>query len=49
MTTAEYNQIVEQYANGLYRYILKNIRDTERASDLVQDSFEKLWMRSEDI
>lgn len=49
MTTAEYNQIVEQYANGLYRYILKNIRDSERASDLVQDSFEKLWVRSADI
>jgi len=49
MTTSEYNEIVEKYADRLFRYILKNIRDRERASDLVQDSFEKLWIRSGDI
>ena len=49
MTTNEYNEIVELHADGLFRYILKNIRDRERASDLVQDSFEKLWVRSRDI
>jgi len=49
MTTSEYNQIVEQYATRLYRFILKNIRDEERASDLVQDSFEKLWRNYRDI
>ncbi|MDA3881136.1 MAG: RNA polymerase sigma factor [Prolixibacteraceae bacterium] len=49
MTTGEYNQIVEQYANRLYRYILKNIRYEDRAHDLVQDSFEKLWRNFRDI
>lgn len=49
MTTNEYNLIVEQYANRLYRYLLKNIRNEERASDLVQDSFEKLWRNCRDI
>lgn len=49
MTTKEYNLIVEQYADRLYRYILKNVRDTERANDLVQDSFEKLWRNCRDI
>lgn len=49
MTTKEYNLIVEQYADRLYRYILKNVRDTERANDLVQDSFEKLWRNFRDI
>jgi RNA polymerase sigma-70 factor (ECF subfamily) len=49
MTTSEYNEIVEKYADRLFRYILKNIRDRERASDLVQDSFEKLWYRNRDI
>ena len=49
MTTSEYNLIVEQYANRVYRYILKNIRDEERANDLVQDSFEKLWRNCRDI
>jgi len=49
MTTREYNEIVEKYANRLFRYILKNIRDRDRASDLVQESFEKLWIRSRDV
>ena len=49
MKTSEYNEIVEKYADHLFRYILKNIRDREQASDLVQDSFEKLWIRCGDI
>jgi RNA polymerase sigma factor (sigma-70 family) len=49
MTSSEYNEIVENYADRLFRYVLKNIRDRERASDLVQDSFEKLWIRNRDI
>jgi RNA polymerase sigma-70 factor (ECF subfamily) len=49
MTTSEYNEIVENYADRLFRYVLKNIRDRDRASDLVQDSFEKLWIRNRDI
>jgi RNA polymerase sigma factor (sigma-70 family) len=49
MTTKEYNQIVEQYADRVYRYILRTIRDSERANDLVQDSFEKLWRNCSDI
>lgn len=49
MTTGEYNQIVERYANHLYRYLLKNIRNEDRARDLVQDSFEKLWRNYRDI
>ncbi len=37
------------YADRLFRYILKNVREREHASDLVQDSFEKLWLRCRDI
>jgi len=49
MTTKEYNLVVEQYADRVFRYILKTIRDRERAYDLVQDSFEKLWRNCNDI
>lgn len=28
----------------MYRFILKNLKDADRAGDIVQDSFEKLWM-----
>jgi RNA polymerase sigma-70 factor (ECF subfamily) len=42
MNVKEYNQAVDLYSDGIYRFILKNIRDEERARDIVQDSYEKL-------
>ena len=44
MTTREYNSCVDQHADGVYRFILKNIKDEHNAQDIVQDSFEKLWL-----
>lgn len=43
MTVQEYNDAVERYADGVFRFVVKNLRDEERARDVVQDSFEKLW------
>jgi RNA polymerase sigma-70 factor (ECF subfamily) len=43
MTVKEYNRSVEEYADSVYRFILADIRDEERANDIVQDTFEKLW------
>ncbi len=43
MTAEEYNTTVDKYADGLYRFILKNIKNHEKAEDIVQESFEKLW------
>lgn len=43
MTVKEYNRSVEEYADSVYRFILADIRDKERASDIVQDTYEKLW------
>ena len=47
MTVGEYNRCVEDCADGLYRFLLRNIRDEEKASDIVQDSFEKLWRKAD--
>lgn len=49
MTVEEYNRCVEDNADGLYRFILKNIKDVEKAEDVVQDSFEKLWRKSKEV
>jgi len=49
MTTTEFNQCVDNHADGLYRYILKNMRDEDEARDVVQDSFEKMWRNHQDI
>jgi len=49
MTVAEFNQCVDQHSDGVYRFILKNIRDEEAASDIVQDAFEKMWLKFREI
>lgn len=49
MTAKEYNQIVEQYANNLYRYALHITHDDDWAHDIVQDSFEKLWRNADSV
>jgi RNA polymerase sigma-70 factor (ECF subfamily) len=45
MTVNEYNSCVDKYADGVYRFILKNIKDEEKARDIVQDAFEKMWLK----
>ncbi len=44
MTDKEYNNAVDLYADGVYRFIVKNIRHQEDARDIVQTAFEKLWV-----
>jgi RNA polymerase sigma-70 factor (ECF subfamily) len=43
MTEREYNICVDQYADGLYRFIVKNMQHPEDAQDVVQSAFEKMW------
>lgn len=49
MTVDQYNKSVDAYSDGLFRFILKNVRDTDKARDIVQDSYEKLWMKVETV
>jgi RNA polymerase sigma-70 factor (ECF subfamily) len=49
MTVQEYNQCVDDYSDGVYRFILHNIRDKDDARDIVQDTFEKLWMTHQQV
>jgi len=49
MHVKEYNQSVDLYSDNVFRFILKNIRDEERARDIVQDSYEKLWRNAENV
>jgi RNA polymerase sigma factor (sigma-70 family) len=44
-----FNRCVDDHSDALYRFILKNIKDQEKARDIVQDSFEKLWQNIETI
>jgi len=49
MTVKEYNRSVEDYSDSVYRFIRGNLKDEERANDIVQDSYEKLWRQVTDI
>jgi RNA polymerase sigma-70 factor (ECF subfamily) len=49
MTVSEYNRAVDLYSDGIYRFLLKNTRDTDKAKDLVQDTFEKLWLKLDTV
>jgi len=49
MTHREYNNCVDLYADGVYRFVLKNIQNEEDAKDVIQDVFVKLWEKRETI
>ena len=49
MTVEEYNKAVDAYADNLYRFIIKNLKDAPMAEDIIQDTFEKLWVRLEEV
>jgi RNA polymerase sigma factor (sigma-70 family) len=45
----EYNLAVKDYSDGLYRFMLKKANDVDIAKDLVQSTFEKVWIKRESI
>ncbi|MBL7931950.1 MAG: RNA polymerase sigma factor, partial [Bacteroidia bacterium] len=49
MTLADYNNCVDQHADGVFRFVLKHIKDKDIAKDIVQDSFEKMWRKLDGI
>ncbi len=49
MTIIDYNRAVDLWSDGLYRFVLKNISDTEKSKDIIQDCFEKMWVHRDNI
>ncbi|MCE1168500.1 MAG: RNA polymerase sigma factor [Sphingobacteriia bacterium] len=49
MTVSEYNSCVDQHADSVYRFIAKNLRDNDRAQDIVQEAFARMWEKAADI
>lgn len=49
MNTKDYNKVVEQFSNNVYRFALSLSRNTHIAEDVVQDSFERLWIHHGEI
>lgn len=49
MTAAEYNSCADLYSDGVYRFILKNIKDRDTAQDIVQESYVRMWERVKEV
>jgi RNA polymerase sigma factor (sigma-70 family) len=46
---ADYNTCVDLHADGVFRFVVKHIKDRDAARDIVQDSFEKMWRKIDSI
>lgn len=49
MTEREYIECVNLYSDNVFRFILKNLRHEEDARDVVQGTFEKMWVNRQQI
>jgi len=49
MTEREYNACVNDYADNVFRFIVKNLRHEEDARDIVQTAFEKMWRNRDTV
>ena len=49
MTRSQYNTCVDQYADGLFRFVLASLRNRMEAEDIVQDSFARVWERRKQV
>ena len=49
MTVAQYNESIDLYSDSLYRFILKNIKNEEKAKDIVQDTYVKFWEKKDNV
>lgn len=49
MTVTEYNACVDNFADNIFRFVVKTIKDQHRAKDIVQDTFSILWEKHRDV
>ena len=49
MTRKEYNKCVDDFADALFRFIVKSSHNKALADDIVQDSFLILWENVSEI
>ncbi len=49
MNAKEYNIAVELYADNIYRFALKHLKNEALAKDVVQETFMKVWIKHEEV
>jgi DNA-directed RNA polymerase specialized sigma24 family protein len=49
LNAKEFNVAVDQFADNIYRFALKHLKNEMSAKDIVQDTFLKVWDKHETI
>lgn len=49
MTAKEYNRAVDMYADNVFRFVVKHIKNEMTAQDIMQEAFMKVWIKREEI
>lgn len=49
MNTKEYNKAVDAFADKIFRFVKSNSGNSMLAEDVVQDSFERLWINRNSV
>lgn len=49
MTRKEYNLAVDEYADNLYRFVLKHLKNEMSSKDVIQETFTKVWVKHEEV
>ncbi len=49
MNTKEYNRAVDAFADKVFRFVKSNTGNRQLAEDVVQDSFERLWINRSSV
>ena len=49
MTRNEYNTTVDQFADNLFRFVVKHVQNRMLAEDIVQETFAKVWEKHQEI
>ena len=49
MTAKEYNTAVDMYADNVFRFVMKHIKNEMAAQDIMQEAFMKVWIKREEI
>lgn len=49
MTTKEYNLAVDEFADNIFRFAMKHLRNEMSAKDIVQETFTKVWTKHEEV
>lgn len=49
MNSIQFNSIVDDYSDNVYRFILKSTKNPDDAKDVVQEAFSRLWKNKNSV